>query len=294
LLGGYFFSGKISKLFSTKFVKKNLLILIFIFIIRMFCKYFIFLGIINIFITIITICFLSLIILSLNYNNINNNLDSYLLKKIYIPLIIVIFIPSGIFLDVFIISFCILINIYSDYSFLLSTGNPGSSLPESSGGGSQGSGGVGGPGGPGGNIGYSLTGHVPDDEHVHGLKRSKNLKYLKLDERYNWFKEYYNRPENRPEYLDSFDYAFSKLRENPGALNYNDLAILKIGFVDYNYLLSPKVKENLHGLAKPDNFRKEKGYGLQTSYLLDNKKRKPMIDDAYTIYLRIKQENGIE
>lgn len=107
--------------------------------IRMFCKYFIFLGIINIFITAIIICFLSLIILSLNYNNINNNLDSYLLKKIYIPLILVIFILSSIYLNVFIINFLFFISIYCDYLFLC-TGNPGSSLPE-------GSGGMGGPNG---------------------------------------------------------------------------------------------------------------------------------------------------
>jgi hypothetical protein len=139
LLGGYFFSGKILKLFNATFVKKNLLILAFIFMIRMFCKYLIFLGIINIFITIIIMCFLSLIILSLNYNNIKNNMDSYLLKKIYIPLIFIIFILSGISLNVFIISFLFFISIYCDYLFL-STGNPGSSLPE-------GSGGMGGPNG---------------------------------------------------------------------------------------------------------------------------------------------------
>jgi len=86
-------------------------------------------GITNIFITILIMCFLSIIILCLNYNK-HNKFNTYLVKIIYIPLGLIIFIFSGISLDVFIISFCNLINIYFYFSFLYSTSNPGSTLPE--------------------------------------------------------------------------------------------------------------------------------------------------------------------
>ena len=65
-------------------------------------------GITNIFITILIMCFLSMIILCLNYNK-DNNLNPYVVKVIYIPLVLIIFIFSGISLDVFIISFYILV-----------------------------------------------------------------------------------------------------------------------------------------------------------------------------------------
>jgi len=122
-------------------------------------------GITNIFITILIMCFLSIIILCLNYNK-HNKFNTYLVKIIYIPLGLIIFIFSGISLDVFIISFCNLINIYFYFSFLYSTGNPGSTLPENC----QGSGGVGGSGGN--NNGFCIACHNPNDEQVHDSRRS--------------------------------------------------------------------------------------------------------------------------
>jgi hypothetical protein len=281
LLGSNIFSGKNSKLFSAIFVK-NLLILTFIFIIRMFCKYFIFSGVINIFITIIIMSFLSMIILSLNYNNKNNNLNPYLFKIIYIPLIFIIFINSGITLDVFIISFCIFINIYFNFSFLFSTGNPGSSLPGSS----QGSGGVGGSGGN--NNGSSLVSLIPNDEPVHSNRRFVSLKYNKINERYNTVVQYYNNTGTKREFLDAFIISYNKLYADPHSLNYNDLAVLKKGYVDYNHLLSPNVKLSLHGLAKPGDLKRETGYGLQTSTLINN--RRSISVDTHSIILQIQQE----
>ena len=286
LLGGYLFSSKNSKLLSFILVK-NSLILTFIFIVRIFCKYIFFKGITNIFITILIMCFLSMIILCLNYNK-DNNLNPYVVKVIYIPLVLIIFIFSGISLDVFIISFYILINIYFDLSFLYSTGNPGSNLPESS----QGSGGVGGSGGGGGsggnNNGICMICHIPNDEQVHDSRRTINLKKAKVNERYNWVEEYYKNRGTKREFLQAFGTAYTTLYYNPRSLSYNDLAVLKKGFVDYNHILSPEVKLHLHGLAKPGDLTGSSDHGLRTSTLMKNSKS--IVIDAYKIIEQIQQE----
>ncbi len=253
----------------------------------MFCKYFIFSGTTNVFITIFIMCFISMIILSLNYNK-DNNLNPYKIKLIYTPLVLIIFIFSGFSLDVFyIISFYILIFINFDLPFLYSTGNPGSSLPESSRGpsGMGGSSGVGGSGGN--NNGLNLVSHIPNDEQVHGKKRSIKLKYMKVNEQYRLVKEYYNTG-SKKEFLDAFSIAYDNLYRDPRSLDYNDLAVLKKGFVDYNYLLSLNSKEYLHGLAKPGKVSKHFGHGLRTGNLIDY--RQTIAFDASRIKQQIEQE----
>ena len=296
LLGSNTLSGKNSKVFSSIIIKetlvKNLLIFTFIFIVRMFCKYIIFLGTINIFIIIITMCFLSTIILCLNYNNKYNKLYPNIVKLIYTPLVLFIFIISGISLDVLfnIITFCILISIYLDLPFLCSTGlnNPGSNIP----GGSQGSSGLGGSGGVGGsggnNNGSSLVVPIPNDEQVHGGRRNIALKYDKVNERYHSVQQHYNNTGTKREFLNEFIVAYNRLNGEASSLNYNDLAILKKGFVDYNHLLSPNVKQNLYGLAEPSDLRRESGYGLQTSTLMKNSVS--IAFEAHRIMLQIHQE----
>src|ERR1700759_4656806 len=88
----------------------------------MFFIYFFFSGIINIFITINIMCFLSMIILFFNHNNKDNNINSYLFKIVYIPLIFILFIISDKSLDL-IISLYIFFCLYFDLSFLYFGGN---------------------------------------------------------------------------------------------------------------------------------------------------------------------------
>src|SRR5260221_3127839 len=62
------------------------LIILICVISRLFIKYVVFLGFSNLYIAIFTMCFITTIILSLNYDNKNINLNLYIFKLIYLPL----------------------------------------------------------------------------------------------------------------------------------------------------------------------------------------------------------------
>jgi hypothetical protein len=146
-------------------------------IIRLFLYLVVFLGFSNLYIAILTMCFITTIILSLNYNNKNINLNIYIFKLIYVPLCFIplfcIFsVPLWVvcFVDLFLyIDFCLL-----DFFILKMDGlNPGNL------GGGVGPQGPGGPAGPGQNPNNNsiLIGPQNKDIDIHQKNTDVNRRF---------------------------------------------------------------------------------------------------------------------
>jgi hypothetical protein len=141
--------------FINKITLKHVLAFLFIFFIRMFCKNFIFSGINNIIITIVIMCFISMLVLSLNHKKIYD-LNCYIFNFIYLPIVLIIFIIFDYQNILFNLGCYIFIGtpfvLGIPYVFVLGLENISQSLPS----GSNNPGGMPEPSGPSGNQNNSL------------------------------------------------------------------------------------------------------------------------------------------
>ena len=243
--------------FINKITLKQVLAFLFIFFIRMFCKNFLFSGINNIIITITIMCFISMLVLSLNHNKFNN-LNYYILSLIYLPIVITIFIIFD--FQNFWLNFTIFIATGIPIVFVLGldsniipiipsgSNNPGG-MPE-----------------PSGNQNNSLG--LANNEDTNSRNRrslssftytntnqlifehsSRQEKYDKVNYAHQLAEDAWYMGTKR-EVHAKFSEACVKLANSPRSLTYMDLGVLKKGFVDHNNLLRLESKQLLHGLAQ--------------------------------------------
>lgn len=243
--------------FINKITLKQVLAFLFIFFIRMFCKNFLFFGINNIIITITIMCFISMLILSLNHNTLNN-LNSCILSLIYLPMVITIFIIFDFQNTLFFFSFYIFTGI--PFVFVLGHDNNVAPIIPS------GSNNPGGMPEPSGNQNNSLG--LANNEDTNSRNRRSLSSFPCTNTNQLIFEH-----STRQEKYDKTNYAFQlaedawyigakrevqarfseacvKLANNPRSLTYQDLGVLKKGFVDHNHLLRLESKQLLHGLAQ--------------------------------------------
>jgi hypothetical protein len=243
--------------FINNITLKQVLAFLFIFLIRLFCKNFLFSGINNIIITITIMCFISMLVLSLNHNKFNN-LNYYILNLIYLPIIITIFIIFDFENTLLNIFFYIFTGI--PIVFVLGIDNniipvipPGSNNP-------------GGMPDPSGNQNNSLG--LANNEDTNSRNRrslanftytnpnqlifehsSRQEKYDKVNYAHQLVEDAWYMGTKREVYA-KFSEACDKLARRPRSLTYMDLGVLKKGFVDHNHLLRLESKQLLHGLAQ--------------------------------------------
>jgi hypothetical protein len=202
-------------------------------------------------------CFISMLVLSLNHNNLNN-LNSYILSLIYLPIFITIFFIFDFQNTLFYFSFYIFTGI--PFVFVLGLDNNVDPIIPS---------GSNNPGGipePSGNQNNSLG--LANNEDTNSRKRrslssftytntdqlifahsTRQEKYDKTNYAFQLVEDAWYMGAKR-EVHAKFSEACVKLANNPRSLTYRDLGVLKKGFVDHNNLLILESKELLHGLAQ--------------------------------------------
>jgi hypothetical protein len=268
------------KLVIKKITLKHVIVFSFLLIIRQCCKNLFFCGIHNIYITIVILCFTGVLVLCLNYKEINN-LNSYIFSLIYLPLSLIIFIIMGL-TEYILLNY--LFSILMGISFVFVLGLDNNIIPDIP----PSSNDPGGMQGPSGNHNSNNLGLAnnadPDSKNRRSLSNfaytttqesifepcGRQQKYDKANYAHQLAADFWYAGYER-EIFHRFCEAGDKLRNNPRSLNYRDIGVLKLGFVPYRYLLSIDSKQLLHGLAQEgpiENTRARTYSGFKTTNLL--------------------------
>jgi hypothetical protein len=204
--------------------------------------------------------FISMLVLSLNYNKINN-LNTYIFTLIYLPLGLITFTLIGFTEFWLFFSFCV----WMDFSFVFVLGLDNNITPNIP----SGSNNPGGIPGPSGNHNNSLGLANNDDPGSRNRRNRRTLaninhtsphklifdstsrreKYEKTNYAYQLAVDAWN-VGMKKELYQKFCEASNLLDHNPRSLTYLHLGVLKKTYVEYNHLLGLESKQLLHGLAQ--------------------------------------------